>query len=154
MMISDYIVSLIGGGTALIAQWVTALSGSSFFIIGLSGLSFVTFAVSLVTLPLIIVRMPGDYFLETTPGLLQTLPLLPHICLLMLKNMVGALLIAAGIIMLFIPGQGLLTIIVGVALMNFPGKKKLELKLLRVKRIRRAMNWIRRKKGVTEFTFP
>lgn len=154
MMVSDYIVSLIGGDTASIAQWMAALSDNSFFIIGLSGFSLVTFFVSLVALPMIIARMPVDYFLETTPGFLQALPLLPHICLLVLKNIVGVLLIVAGIIMLFIPGQGLLTIIAGVAAMNFPGKKRLERILLRVKRIRRALNWVRRKKGLTEFTFP
>lgn len=154
MMISNYIVSLIGGDTTWISQWVTELSDNSFFLIGLSGFSLVTFIVSLVTLPLIIARMPRDYFLETTTRFLKTLPLLPRICLLVIKNMAGVLLIAAGIIMLFIPGQGLLTIIVGVALMNFPGKKKLELMLLRIKKIRRALNWIRRKKGVKEFTFP
>ena len=154
MMVSDYIIAFIEGHTPFITQWVTALSGDSFLLIGLSGFSLVTFAGSLVTLPLVIARMPGDYFLETAPGFLQSLPLLPRICLLVIKNMAGVLLVATGIIMLFIPGQGLLTIIVGVAFMNFPGKKKLELMLLRMKKIRRALNWIRRKKGVKEFTFP
>ncbi len=154
MMVSDYMISFIGGNAVLIAQWVNALAGNSFFLIALSGLSFVTFAVSLVILPLIIARIPGDYFLETTPGFLQTLPLLPRICLLVIKNMAGVVLMATGIIMLFIPGQGLLTIIVGVALMNFPGKKRLELMLLRMRKIRRVLNWIRKKKGVREFMFP
>lgn len=154
MMISDLIVSFFSGDTALFDQFVTSCSDNYFCLIGLSGFSFVTFVVSLTALPLIIARMPWNYFLETTPGFLQTLSLLPRICLLLIKNMAGALLVGTGIIMLFIPGQGILTIIVGVALMNFPGKKKLELMLLRIKKIRRALNWIRRKKGVKEFEFP
>jgi hypothetical protein len=154
MMILEYIVSFFGGDTTMIAQWVRTWSENSFLLIGLSGFSLVTFALSLVALPVIIAKIPWNYFLETTPGFLQTLPLLPRICLLTIKNMAGVVLIALGIIMLFIPGQGLLTIIVGVALMNFPGKKKLERLLLQSKKIRRALNWVRNKRGAKEFKFP
>ena len=154
MMILESIVSFFGGDTTLIAQWVKTWSENSFLLIGLSGFSLVTFVMSLVALPVIIAKIPWNYFLEKTPGFLQRRPLLPRICLLVVKNMAGVLLIAMGFIMLFIPGQGLLTIIVGVALMNFPGKKNLEQLLLKTKKIRRALNWIRNKKGVREFKFP
>jgi hypothetical protein len=154
MMMLEYIVSFFGGDTTLITQWVKTGSESSFLLIGLSGFSLVTFVMSLVALPVIIAKIPWDYFLETTPRFLQSLPLLPRICLLVVKNMAGGLLIALGIIMLFIPGQGLLTIIVGVAFMNFPGKKKLERLLLKTKKIRRALNWVRNKRGAKEFKFP
>ena len=95
-MILEYIVSFFGGDTTLIAQWVKTWSENSFLLIGLSGFSLVTFVVSLVALPVIIAKIPWDYFLETTPGFLQRLALLPRICLLVIKNMAGVLLIAMG----------------------------------------------------------
>jgi hypothetical protein len=47
--------------------------------------------------------------------------------------------------MLLLPGQGLLTILIGITFTNFPGKYKLEQALARKHSILRAMNWIRRK---------
>jgi Putative transmembrane protein (PGPGW) len=42
------------------------------------------------------------------------------------KNLIGGVFVLAGIVMLVLPGQGVLTIMLGIALMNFPGKFQLE----------------------------
>ena len=55
----------------------------------------------------------------------------------------GILLILAGIVMLVIPGQGLLTIFLGVFLMDFSGKYHLERRLIQQKQVRESINWIR-----------
>jgi hypothetical protein len=39
------------------------------------------------------------------------------------------MLLLAGIIMLVTPGQGIISIVLGLFLMEFPGKRKLELKV-------------------------
>jgi len=41
-----------------------------------------------------------------------------------MKNIIGVIFITSGIIMLFIPGQGIITIIIGIILADFPGKSK------------------------------
>ena len=41
------------------------------------------------------------------------------------RNVVGAIVVLAGLIMLITPGQGILTIIAGLAIMDFPGRKRL-----------------------------
>jgi hypothetical protein len=46
-----------------------------------------------------------------------------------LKNTIGAILVILGLIMLVTPGQGLLTILLGLSIMEFPGKKTLIAKL-------------------------
>ena len=45
--------------------------------------------------------------------------------------------------MLVLPGQGLLTIVTGLLLINYPGKYKLEQKLVAVPAVFKALNWIR-----------
>lgn len=67
------------------------------------------------------------------------------------RNVLGVALLAAGIIMLFIPGQGLLTILVAVALIDFPGKHALLLRLINNPRVFGAANGIRRWAGKPEF---
>lgn len=46
------------------------------------------------------------------------------------KNLVGFVLLLAGIAMLVLPGQGVLTILIGISLMDFPKKRLLEAKLI------------------------
>ena len=57
----------------------------------------------------------------------------------------GAALALAGIVlaMPLVPGQGILTILIGLSLLDFPGKRKMELKLIRLRAVRRGINWIR-----------
>ena len=59
------------------------------------------------------------------------------------KNIIGFSLIIGGLLMLVLPGQGLLTIVTGLLLINYPGKYKLEQKLVTIPSIFRALNWIR-----------
>ncbi|NIP94665.1 MAG: hypothetical protein GWO24_14975, partial [Akkermansiaceae bacterium] len=66
---------------------------------------------------------------------------------LILKNLVGGFLVLLGLIFILTPGQGFLTILAGLVLMNFPGKRSLELRLIRVPMVRKATNWLRRKSG-------
>ena len=47
--------------------------------------------------------------------------------------------------MLALPGQGLLTIFMGLMLMNFPGKRSLELRIIRIPSILKSVNWMRAK---------
>ena len=50
-------------------------------------------------------------------------------------------------VMLVVPGQGLLTILIGVMLTDFPGKYALERRLISQPSIFNAINWIRDKAG-------
>jgi hypothetical protein len=69
------------------------------------------------------------------------------------RNGFGLCLIAGGIAMLVLPGQGLLTMLIGLCLMDFPGKRRLIDRLSGVPQIQRALNWIRRRQGKAEFVF-
>jgi len=110
---------------------------------GLGLLSVFLFLISLIVFPLIIIYLPHDYFVRTEPGFSTLNPF--RMLLRILKNAFGCLLIIAGILMLFLPGQGLLCLFLGISLVHFPGKRRLELALLRLQRIRSTVAWIRRK---------
>ena len=67
----------------------------------------------------------------------------------MLKNLAGLCLIVAGILLSLpgIPGQGLLTVFVGILLLDFPGKQKFLRKLVARPKVFATLNRIREKFG-------
>ena len=67
--------------------------------------------------------------------------------LLVVKNTTGGVLIVAGLAMLLLPGQGLLTLAAGLLLLDFPGKYGVERRLVSRGPVRASLNWIRRRRG-------
>ncbi len=121
------------------------LKANETLIVSISGASVVVFLATLVVIPLLIVRMPADYFVREEvplwPGLRREWPL----ALLGAKNLLGGILLLGGLAMLVLPGQGAMTILVGIMLLNFPGKRRFESWLIRRRAIHRMINWIRAK---------
>ena len=94
-------------------------------LIGLTVASVIGFIGSLIAIPLILVRLPADYFDTRTPRhwMKDHHPLL-RLLGLIVKNVVGVVFLVAGFAMLFLPGQGLLTMLIGISLMDFPRKRE------------------------------
>jgi hypothetical protein len=115
----------------------------------LAGLSVLIFVLSLVSLPWLVARIPEDYFLSPEPYVHYHEFRHPVIrfLILIIKNIFGMVLLLAGISMLVLPGQGILTIMMGLVLLNFPGKRRFERWLIRKQSILRALNWLRRRAG-------
>ena len=67
--------------------------------------------------------------------------------LLVGKNLLGWVVILLGIAMLVLPGQGILTIVIGMILINFPGKYRLERWIITRDSVLRAINAIRKRSG-------
>lgn len=111
---------------------------------------------SLLLLPLIVLRLPSDYFLEERrrPLLRQRWHPLAGLALLLAKNLVGLLLLAMGIAMLVLPGQGLLTMLSGIVLLDFPGKYRCERWLVSRGKVFEALNWLRAKGGKPALQLP
>ena len=90
-------------------------------------------------------KIPPDYFMQkhkpletwrrTRPALWWTL--------VIGKNLLGGLFILAGVIMVFTPGQGVLTILMGIALMDFPGKQRLERAIIQRPTVLKLVNGLR-----------
>lgn len=115
--------------------------------IGLSAVSALMFAGSLVALRFVIVRMPADYFVHHRPSGTNWLGRHPAMRLLarLIKNVVGLVLLVLGIIMLFTPGQGILLILVGLSLLDVPGKRAIQLRIVSNPTVLRTINHVRAK---------
>jgi len=120
----------------------------------LGGISLVTFLGSLIIIPILIVRIPEDFFMPHYEPDEPTLHPIKHALAGLGKNILGVVVFLAGFAMLFIPGQGLLTMLLGLALIDFPGKREMELRLLRMPKINRVITWVRRKYGRKPLQLP
>ncbi len=117
-------------------------------------LSLVSLLALLVAVPWVVARLPQDYFSAEQRHSLAPRSGPPEWLLSAAKNLLGALLLVLGVIMLFTPGQGLLTILVGLLLMNFPGKYRLERALVAQPKVLDALNWMRRRRDLPPFDAP
>lgn len=115
----------------------------------LAGVSVVTFFGSLAALPFLLLRLPENYFNEQRRKPLSSFGTKPWLRwpLLALKNIIGGVLLITGVLMLFLPGQGVLTILAGLMLLDFPGKFALERRLASHRKVLAAMNAVRRRAG-------
>lgn len=71
----------------------------------------------------------------------------------MAKMLVGVSFLLIGLVMLVLPGQGLITMLIGFSLLPFPGKNKMEQNILSRKSVRSSLNWIRIKANKDPFIF-
>ncbi len=103
----------------------------------------------------LLARLPSDYFVNQksrrTKNHLKQLPKFIQMLLPIAKNIIGILLIIAGLIMLITPGQGLLSILAGLILTNFPGKYAFERWLISRHRVYQTVNWLRERGGQPPF---
>jgi ABC-type multidrug transport system fused ATPase/permease subunit len=120
-----------------------------FFWIGI--VSLVVFIASLLLTPLLLGKIPQDYFIHTNQHKVE-IEHLGHLTIVVIRTLSGFVLLIAGIIMLVTPGQGIITILLGLFLMEFPGKRKLELKFIKHNPTFKALNWLRNKAGKSPFT--
>lgn len=121
----------------------------------LAVISLITFIVSLLLIPFVVRKMPTDIFINLEKRVKDKIhKSFQSYLILLLANLLAVLLILIGIIMLFIPGQGLLTILVGLLLLSFPGKKKVILNLIRRQQIQKSLDWIRTKQNKEPFLWP
>jgi len=116
----------------------------------LGTISVFTFVISLLSLPWLVARIPADYFnheYRIPTHWKQEHPLV-RTFFLVIKNLLGYVLLVGGFIMLFIPGQGILTMAIGLMLMDYPGKYQLERRIVAIPAVFKGLNWLRKKAHV------
>ena len=106
-----------------------------------------------VGLPLLIVYLPADYLTrEKSPGR-ERHPILVGLGL-GLKNLIGVFCIVFGILLLVLPGQGIVTILIGLALTDLPGKNEVLHKIAGHPKVGRFLNRIRERGSKPPFELP
>jgi len=108
----------------------------------------VPFVATLLFVPWAVVRIPSDYFRHGHRRPVPWSSYHPVLRLLLLlgKNLLALVLLLMGVAMLLLPGQGLLTMLVGLLLLDFPGKFNCERWLVSRGPVLKAINWLRRKR--------
>lgn len=112
-------------------------------------ISLIVFVCSIIALPWLVSRIPDDYFLHKRRQPLPWKDQHPalRIMLLIGKNLLGVILFCGGFLMLFLPGQGVLTMAMGLLLTDYPGKYRLERGIVKMPRVLGTLNWLRKKAG-------
>ena len=103
--------------------------------------SVVLFVLGIVGVPFFLARLPADYLSREEPPTTGPWRFLLRVA----KNLLGALLIVLGVLMLVLPGQGLLTLLVGLLLVDFPGKRRIVRRILGAPRVLAVVNALRRR---------
>jgi hypothetical protein len=109
--------------------------------IALGIFSIVAVVATAVIVPIVIARMPADYFVRSSDERRG------NPVLVVLKNIAGVLLVLLGVAMLVLPGQGILTLVLGLGLVDFPGRRRFELKVMSRPSVLKAVNALRRRAG-------
>jgi len=130
----------------MLDRLLTLLSDET-LLLYLGGFSILFFISTLIVIPWLILQIPEDYFLEASRH--SFLTELHHpvikILLLIIKNLFGVFFIFLGIALLVLPGQGLLTILLGSILLDFPGKFRLQRWFVHHHTVLHSINWLRKK---------
>ena len=126
----------------LALTWRKVLIGAAIFV--------VSFFANLGIVSWILVKLPADHFSKSRKTKFWSGPR-PwlHAAKVIGKNIAGVLLVALGIVLSLpgVPGQGLLTVLLGLMLLDFPGRHRLEQKLLSKPSIVNSINKLRGRFG-------
>lgn len=128
-----------------LTSWLPAWLLSERFLWGLGVFSVVMFVGSVIAVPIAVARIPEDYFAHDRRehDYRKDRHPLVHLALVVGKNLLGALFFLIGFILLFLPGQGILAMVLGIMLMDFPGKYALEQRIVANDTVFNALNWLR-----------
>ena len=129
----------IGLGNAAV-WWITIGSAATLF-------------AASIAVPMWVVRIPADYFARARCSGAEKVRRYHGLQLVWLiaKNALGLAFFVLGALMLVLPGQGLLTLLIAAALLDFPGKFRLERWVISRRGVMHSLNWIRRKAGQDPF---
>ncbi len=131
-----------------LADWLPDLTWRN---VGLGVLVvMVTFVVATGLVSFVVVKLPATYFHpDHDREVLKDKHRAIRWAGIIGKNLAGVILIVLGVVMSLpgIPGPGLLTILFGVMLVDFPGKRRLEQKFVSQPRVLKAINDLRKRFG-------
>ncbi len=127
-------------------DWLGNIQRLGWWIVAASILGFVG---SLIVVPVLVVRMPADYFADRArpPESWRGRHPAIRMTVLGIKNLSGFILVTAGLVMLFTPGQGMLAILIGLSLLDMPGKRALERRIIGNPTVLGGVNALRARAG-------
>ena len=110
------------------------------------GLFLISLAFSFGAIAVVMLKIPANYFSSHyVQDFLPNSPFIVRWGAVVLKNILGVFLIGLGIILSLpgVPGQGILTILLGLIMLDIPGKRPLEARIIKRPAILAAINSLR-----------
>jgi hypothetical protein len=109
------------------------------------GISAAAAVISLAAATAVVVGWPADRFKGEGPTQVARRSIVVHVLAVIGKNLAGGLLVVLGLVMALpgVPGQGLLTMLIGLTLLSFPGKRRLERRFVQRPAILHGINRLR-----------
>ncbi len=117
-----------------------------------AGLSVGALAVTVFASPWLVARLPADHFSRPPPPPATLGP--ARLAVLFARNAAGLAAVLIGLVMMVTPGPGLVMIVVGLSLADFPGRHALVARLAARPRVFAALNWLRRRRDAPPFIHP
>ena len=108
----------------------------------------VTFFANLGLVSLILVKIPADYFKKSRRSkFMANHSQAVRVLAMVGKNLLGVALVILGIVLSLpgVPGQGVLTILLGIMLLDFPGRRRFERWIVTSPRVKNAVNKLRQR---------
>jgi hypothetical protein len=127
----------------LTAFWASLTLGKVLFGIGTFLFSF---TISAISVGIVMVKIPANYFSSHyVQDFMPGKPWIVRWSATILKNLLGFFLILLGIVLSLpgVPGQGVLTILLGLIMMDIPGKRPLEARIIKRPAVLLAVNKLR-----------
>jgi hypothetical protein len=116
-----------------------------------------SFAASLGAATCVLVYLPEDYLdRPEIPPLLPGRPRWMQTAARIGKNLLGAGLVATGAVLAVpgVPGSGMMTLLIGLILLDIPGKRPIERRILGSRRVLGPVNWVRARFGRAPLRIP
>lgn len=113
-----------------------------------TGIFLFSFALSFLAIGIVMIKIPANYFCSHyRPDFMPNTSWLIRLGLVIVKNIFGVLLILLGMLLSLpgIPGQGILTILLGLIMLDIPGKRTLEGKIIKRFRVLPTINRLRKR---------
>ena len=117
-----------------------------------TGIFLLSFALSFLAIGIVMIKIPANYFSSHyRQDFMPNAPWLVRLGLVIVKNVFGVLLILLGMLLSLpgIPGQGILTILLGLVMLDVPGKRTLEGKIIKHFRVLPTINRLRKRYNKT-----
>jgi hypothetical protein len=108
-----------------------------------------SFLASAAAVAFVLCRLPVDHLRCDVGFVDHDKPRWQRLLLKILKNVTGVLLVLMGVVLSLpgVPGQGLLTILIGVIMLDLPGKQRFERRLMTRPTMFAAVNAVRARFG-------
>ncbi len=130
----------------------TWLSGHALLLSILASVSATLLVVTIVAAPWAVSRLPSNYLLQrlernSKQGIWYSLTSVS-------RALLGFLVTLLGLVMLITPGPGVIMLLLGISIAEFPGKNRLLIYLATRPNVLSSLNWMRKRHGKPPFIHP